>query len=167
MCATPTNAWAGDDDAISPESANTARFGVEQEGEGLVARGAFAEAAELYWREGVQLKDPVLILDSAEALRDGAAAERSIDGANAAIERVAPALDMLYFLREGATSSAWQPIAPEYLDTVIARGEALVDDANALIREIEAEQQAAADAAAAPVESQQADPQVRPSRGPG
>jgi hypothetical protein len=147
----PSWAWVGDDE-ITPDSANVARFGVEQEGEAMLERGAFADAAELYWREGVRLKDPVLVLDSAEALRDGAASERSIEQANAAIERVAPALDMLYFLRDGAASSDWQPIAPEYLDTLITRSEGLIRDAQALIGEIEAEQQAATQAAAAPVE---------------
>jgi hypothetical protein len=151
--ATPIRSAAalGDDD-ITPDSANSARFGVEQEGKQLVDSGAYEQAAELYWLEGVRLKDPVLILDSAEALRAQAAAERSIPAAQSAIERVAPALDMLYFLRDGATSSAWQPIAPEYLDTVITRAETLITDAEALIAEVEEEQRKAAEAAAAPVE---------------
>lgn len=125
---------------ITPESANSARFGVEQQGKQLSDRGAFEDAADLYWREGVRLKDPVLILDSAEALRDQAAAERSIDVARSALERVAPALDMLYYLRDGSTSSAWQPVAPEHLGTVIARAEGLVTDVQTLIAAIEDEQ---------------------------
>jgi hypothetical protein len=137
---------------VTPESANSARFGVEQEGKQLSDAGAFDQAAELYWTKGVELKDPVLIIDSAEALRDKAATERSIPAAEAAIERVAPALDMLYFLRDGATSDNWQPIAPEYVATVIDRGEALITDAEAVITEIEAEQAAAAEAATEPVD---------------
>ncbi len=164
--ATPTrSAWALGDDEITPESANSARFGVEQEGKQLVDRGAYEQAAELYWREGVRLKDPVLILDSAEALRDQAAAERSIDAARSAIDRAAPALDMLYFLRDGATSSAWQPIAPEYVDTVLTRAQTLVRDAEALIREIEAEQAAAERAAAAPVEDKKRRGPAKPGTG--
>ena len=156
----PTAFAAPSADAITPESANEARFGVEQQGKQLIDSGSPGEAAELYWTEGVRLKDPVLILDSAEALRDQAAAERSIPGAEAAIERVAPALDMLYFLRDGAGSASWQPLAAEHLPTVITRAEALVSDAKALIAAIEDEQRRAAEAAAAPVEPEKS------SRGP-
>ena len=168
LIASPIRAAAnvGEDD-ITPDSANSARFGVEQQGKQLVDSGAYEQAAELYWLEGVRLKDPVLILDSAEALRDQAASERSIPAAQSAIERVAPALDMLYFLRDGATSSAWQPVAPEYLDTVITRAETLVTDAEALIAEIEEEQRKAAEAAAAPIDepSKQRRGPARPGTG--
>jgi hypothetical protein len=159
LFATPARAAFGEGD-ITPDSANSARFGVEQQGKQLTDSGAFAEAAELYWTEGLRLKDPVLILDSAEALRDQAAAERSIDTANKAIDRVTPALDMLYFLRDGSVSAAWQPVAPEYVDTVISRAEALITDAQTLIATIEEEQRKAAEAAATPAETD------KPKRGP-
>ncbi|HLT37366.1 MAG TPA: hypothetical protein VK034_13830 [Enhygromyxa sp.] len=144
LLATPVHAGEGD---VTPESASNARFGVEQQGKVLSDRGDFDQAAELYWREGVRLKDPVLILDSAEALRDRAAAERSIDAARSAIDRAAPALDMLYYLRDSSTSAAWQPVAPEYVGTVITRAESLITDAEALIAAIEDEQRKAAEAA--------------------
>jgi hypothetical protein len=143
-------AAAPSDGAITPESTNAARFEVEQQGQQLRERGDLREAAELYWTEGVRLKDPVLILDSAEALRDHAAEQRSIEHAEQAIDRAAPALDMLYFLRDRlrdqTSAAAWQPLAAEHLDTVITRAEALVRDANALIRAIEDEQRRAAEA---------------------
>jgi hypothetical protein len=139
LFATPVGAMAGEGD-VTPDSANSARFGVEQEGKQLSDRGAFEQAADLYWREGLRLKDPVLLIDSAEALRDQAAAERSIDAARTALDRIAPALDMLYYLRDGSISAAWQPVAPEYVGTVLARAEALVTDVQALIAAIEDEQ---------------------------
>lgn len=157
LVATPVRAGEGD---ITPDSANSARFGVEQQGKQLIDSGAFAEAAELYWTEGIRLKDPVLIIDSAEAMRDRAAAERSIEVAQQAIERIAPALDMLHYLRDSSTSVAWQPVAPEHLDTVIRRAEALVADAQTLIATIEDEQRKAAEASAAVETSDQ------PKRGP-
>src|SRR5690606_13338517 len=95
LLATPVHAGEG---AVTPGAASNARLGVAREGKGLSARGDFDQAAALYWREGGRLKGPVLILDSAEALRDRAAAERSIDAARSAIDRAAPALDMLYYL---------------------------------------------------------------------
>jgi hypothetical protein len=146
-------------DEITPDSANAARFGVEQQGRALVDAGAPDQAAELYWTKGVELKDPVLIIDCGEAWRNHAREQRSIESAQAAIDRTAVALDMLYFLRDGATSSSWQPVAPEYLATVIERAEAVVSDAQALIAEIEEEQRLAAEAAAAP-------PDEEPKRGP-
>jgi hypothetical protein len=147
LFATPARAALGEGD-ITPESTNEARASVEDRGQQLIDSGSFAEAAELYWTEGVRLKDPVLIIASAETLRDQAAAERSIEVARSAMERVVPALDMLYFLRDSSTSTAWQPVAPEHVATAISRAETLTTNAEALIAEIEEEQRKAAEAAA-------------------
>jgi hypothetical protein len=146
LFATPARAALGEGD-ITPESATSARLAVDEQGKQLVDSGAFAEAAELYWTEGVRLKDPILIVQSAETLREQAAAERSIEVARSATERIKPALDMLYFLRDGSTAAAWQPIAPEQVSTAISRAETLITDAEALIAEIEEEQRKAAEAA--------------------
>lgn len=143
------SALAGD---ITPDSANAARFSIEQQGQQLGASGNHRQAAELYWQKGIELKDPVLIIDAAEAWRAHARSERSIEAAQTAGTQAAVALDMLYFLRDGATSSAWQPVAPEHLGTLIARAQTVVTDAQALIAEIEAEQARAAEAANAPAE---------------
>jgi hypothetical protein len=137
---------------VTPESANAARFGIEQQGQQLSASGNHQQAAELYWQKGVELKDPVLIVDAGEAWREHARSQRSIEAAQTAIVQVQVALDMLYFLRDGATSTAWQPIAPEHLGTLIERAQTVVSDAQALIAEIEEEQRRAAEAANAPVE---------------
>jgi hypothetical protein len=144
---------------VTPDSANAARFGIEQQGQQLGASGNHRQAAELYWRKGVELKDPVLIVDAGEAWREHARSQRSIEAAQTAIVQVQVALDMLYFLRDGATSSAWQPVAPEHLAVLIERAQTVVRDAQALIAEIEAEQQRALEAANAPVEPP-------PKRGP-
>lgn len=137
---------------ITPDSANSARFGIEQQGQQLSASGSHKQAAELYWKKGIELKDPVLLVDAGESWREHARSQRSIEAAQTAIVQVSVALDMLYFLRDGATSSAWQPVAPEHLGTLIERSQTVVSDAQALISEIEAEQQRAAAAANAPVE---------------
>lgn len=153
LLAMPAHAAFGEAD-ITPESATDARASVEQQAKSLRDSGELAEAAELYFREGVRLKDPVLIIESAEALRDQADAERSIAVAESALERVTPALDMLYFLRDGSVSAAWQPVAPELVATAITRAEGLITDAQTLIATIEDEQRKAAEAAAAPVETE-------------
>lgn len=137
---------------ITPDTANAARFGVEQQGQQLSGAGNHQQAAELYWQEGIELKDPVLLIDAGEARREQARSQRSIEAAQTAITQVSVALDMLYFLRDGATTTAWQPVAPQHIGTLIERAETVVSDAQALIAEIEAEQQAAANAANAPVE---------------
>jgi hypothetical protein len=144
---------------VTPDSANAARFGIEQQGQQLGASGNHQQAAELYWQKGVELKDPVLIVDAGEAWREHARSQRSIEAAQTAIVQVQVALDMLYFVRDGATSSAWQPVAPEHLAVLIERAQTVVRDAQALIAEIEAEQQRAIEAANAPVEPP-------PKRGP-
>ncbi len=137
---------------ITPDTANAARFGVEQQGQQLSASGNHQQAAELYWQKGIELKDPVLLIDAGEAWREQARSQRSLDAANTAVTQVSVALDMLYFLRDGASSEAWQPVAPEHLGTLIERAEKVVSDAEALIAEIEDEQRRAAEAANAPVE---------------
>src|SRR5690349_16803320 len=137
---------------ITPDTANAARFGVEQEGQQLSGSGNHQQAAELYWQKGVELKDPVLIVDAGEAWIEQARAQRSIDAAQTATMQVSVALDMLYFLRDGATSSTWQPVAPEHVSTLIERAQKVVTDAQTVIAEIEAEQQRATEAANAPVE---------------
>jgi hypothetical protein len=150
-------------DGITPDSANSARFGIEQQGQQLSASGNHKQAAELYWQKGVELKDPVLIVDAGESWREQARSQRSIEAAQTAIVQVSVALDMLYFLRDGATSSAWQPVAPQHLDPLIERAQTVVSDAQALIGEIEAEQQRAAQTSNAPVEQ----PRERKTAKPG
>jgi hypothetical protein len=150
---------------ITPDSANSARFGIEQQGQQLSGSGSHKQAAELYWRNGVTLKDPVLIIDAGESWREHARTQRSIEAAQTAIVQVSVALDMLYFLRDGATSSAWQPVAPQYLGSLIERAQTVVSDAQALIAEIEAEQQHAAAAATAPVEEPRKRGPAKPGTG--
>jgi hypothetical protein len=150
---------------ITPDSANSARFSIEQQGQQLSAAGNHEQAAELYWKKGVELKDPVLIVDAGESSREQARAQRSIEAAQIAIARASVALDMLYFLRDGATSSAWQPVAPHHLALLIDRAQAVVSDAQALIAEIEAEQQRAAAGASAPVEEPRKRGPAKPGTG--
>ncbi|KIG15618.1 hypothetical protein DB30_05366 [Enhygromyxa salina] len=138
------------DGDITPDSANSARFDIEQQGQQLSESGAYEQAAELYWSKGIELADPVLIVAAAETWQQQAATERSIVAAQTAIDRVQLALDMLYFLRDSASSASWQPLAPEHLPVVINRARAVVTNSEALIAKIEAEQAAAAEAAAAP-----------------
>jgi hypothetical protein len=137
---------------ITPDSANAARFSIEQQGQQLGAAGNHKQAAQLYWQKGVELKDPVLIVDAGESWREHARSQRSVEAAQTAIVQASVALDMLYFLRDGATSSAWQPVAPHHLGPLIERAQTVVSDAQALIAEIEDEQRRAAEAANAPVE---------------
>lgn len=132
-------------DPITPSSAAGARFSIEQQGQALSAAGSHEQAAQLYWQKGVELKDPLLIVAAAEAWREHARAQRSIDAANSAIATAQVALDMLYFLRDSATSASWQPIEPAQVHMIIGRGEVVITEANALIAEIEDEQRRAAE----------------------
>lgn len=150
---------------ITPDTANSARFGIEQQGQQLSASGDHKRAAELYWEKGIELKDPVLIVDAGESWREHARSQRSIEAAQTAIVQASVALDMLIFLRDSATSSAWQPVAPHHLAPLIERAQTVVSDAQALIGEIEAEQQRAAAAANAPVEEPRKRGPAKPGTG--
>jgi hypothetical protein len=167
----PTLLLAFADDDITPDSANSARFGIEQQGQQLSASGSHQQAAELYWQHGVELEDPVLIIDAGEAWLAHARALHTSGGAGAseaaqaAIDRTRIALDMLYFLRDGATSSRWQPVAPEHIDVLLGRANAVVNDADALIKQIADEQAAAAAAANAPVEDERKRGPAKPGTG--
>lgn len=136
---------------VTPESTSAARFSVEQDGQQLISTGELQAASDLYWAKGFELRDPVLIVASAEQLRDLADRDRSIAAAQSALERLTVAFDMLYYLRDSSTSANWQPITAEQVETVLARADRVSTDAQALITAIE-EEAAAAAATPEPVE---------------
>jgi hypothetical protein len=147
----PARTHAGEPD-ITPESTSAARFDVEREGQGLIGRGELQAASDLYWQQGIQLKDPVLIVGAAEQLRELSKRDRSIPAAKSGLERLLLAFDLLYFLRDSATSSAWQPLEGGQITTVLDRAQRVQNELQQLIAEIEAEQAAAA--APPPVEDE-------------
>jgi hypothetical protein len=129
---------------ITPESTSAARFSVERDGQALIASGDLQAASDLYWAKGFELKDPVLLVASAEQLRDLAERDRSIPAAQSALERLRVAFDMLYYLRDSASSASWQPITVEQIATVLERAERAASETQASIDAIEAEIAAAA-----------------------
>jgi hypothetical protein len=131
---------------VTPESTSTARFSVEQEGQQLIASGELQAASDLYWEKGFELRDPVLLVASAEQLRDLADRDRSIPAAQSALERLKVAFDMLYYLRDSSTSASWQPITADQVSIVLGRAERVSTETEALIAAIEAEEKAAAEA---------------------
>lgn len=147
----PLRARADEPD-ITPESTSSARFDVEREGQGMIGRGELQAASDLYWQKGIQLKDPVLIVGAAEQLRELSERDRSIPAARSGLERLLLAFDMLYFLRDSATASAWQPLDAGQITTVLDRAQRVQTELQQLIAEIEAEEAAAA--APPPVEEE-------------
>lgn len=141
--ALPPVAWAAPAE-ITPESTSAARFSVEQDGQRLISTGELQAASDLYWAKGFELRDPVLIVAAAEQLRNLADRDRSIPAAASALERLSVAFDMLYYLRDSATSASWQPITTDQVPTVLDRAQRVSDEAQALISAIEAEVAAAA-----------------------
>ncbi len=128
---------------VTPESTSSARFSIEQDGQKLIGAGDLQEASDLYWAKGFELRDPVLILLAAEALRDLADRDRSIPAGQEALERLRIAYDMLYYLRDSATSASWQPITSAQVSTVIERADRVLAEVQALISAIEQEASAA------------------------
>jgi hypothetical protein len=141
--ALPTQAGAAPAE-VTPESTSAARFSVEQDGQQLISTGSLQAASDLYWAKGFELRDPVLIVAAAEQLRDLADRDRSIPAAQQALERLTVAFDMLYYLRDSATSASWQPITSDQVAIVLARADRVSTEAQTLIAAIEAEVAAAA-----------------------
>jgi hypothetical protein len=112
--------------------------------------GSAAEEADVLFRSGQELGDPVLMLDGADRLRTQADTERSKEIARTALGLVAIALDVTaYMASEHYSRTRWRPVAPEVVSSVQTRAETLQSDLEGLIEEIEEEERAAAAAAAA------------------
>ena len=123
LCAPVPSATAG-----GPEDAAQAREGIVETVE-MLPPGA---AVERLATEGYRLKDPLLLLESAE--RALARAEASTDEGPLleALPHVAVALDMLHFLGSDRSRKAWRPVAPEDVEAAIARAEASRMDSGAM-----------------------------------
>lgn len=141
LCAPVPSATAG-----GPEDAAQAREGIVETVE-MLPPGA---AVERLATEGYRLKDPLLLLESAERALARAEAATDEGPLLEALPHVAVALDMLHFLGSDRSRRAWRPVAPEDVDAAIARAEALEGDLKAKIQELQDARAAALVAAQAP-----------------
>lgn len=127
-------------------------------------RAAVAEDVEAErWKEAADetesnaalLGDPLTFKDAAGYRLEQAKVDRDIEAANAAIETANVALDILYYydaVDEGTVESEWRPIEPASASSLVFEVQEIVEEAQTLIEEIEAEQEAdeSGDGAATP-----------------
>jgi len=97
-------------------------------------------AGSMLAEEARALGDPVLFIEAADAYKTAGAEERDIETVESAIEEAKLALDILYFLEDPRADPNWEIVAEIEVTDLISRARTLIDDSEALIEEIEAEQ---------------------------
>jgi len=147
---------------ITPADAAQKRAEAEVRGNALAATGEAIAAGIEFDNAASELGDPVLYLDAGEAYLKGCETSRNKELAEASIERGKIALDILYFHLDTAADKDFRLVEATEIPALIVRAQKLVEDSEALIAEIEAEEAAAA---AAPVETEEAPKTKKPGRG--
>jgi hypothetical protein len=138
---------------LTPDAAEPKRQAIRDAVQPARDAGNLAEVADGLERNAAQLGDPVTMLEAAEARLEAAKKDRKTDTAEAAIETSKRSLDILHFyaaVNNGEATSDWLVIEPGDAGGLIDRADGVVRDAEALIEEIEAEDDA--EGAAAPAD---------------
>lgn len=135
---------------MTPEDAAERRASVQQQGQQMVSAGELTAATILYDGAAQTDGDPVLFLDSADTYLEIAKKDREIASAETAKMRAQTAQDILYFHLDSSADPDWRLVETEDVSGLLARAGALIDDADATIAEIEAEQEAGLAPEAAP-----------------
>lgn len=139
---------------LTPAESETKREAIRAAVAEDVKAEKWSDAAETTEDNAAQLGDPLSFRDAAQHRLAQARKDRDIDAANAAIETAKVALDILHYydaVSGGEVESEWLPIEPSSASSMISEVEGIVDEAEALITEIEAEQAAGGtDGAASP-----------------
>lgn len=130
--------------ALTPSEAEGKREAIRAAVADDVKAESWGDAADTTEDNAALLGDPLSFRDAAQHRLAQARKDRDIDAANAAIETAHIALDILHYydaVASGEVESSWQPIDPSSASSMISEVEGLVDEAEELIAEIEAEQE--------------------------
>lgn len=139
LCASPAF-------ANSPPDAEQARVSVREAVGALPPNAALERLA----KEGYRLKDPLLLLDAGNEALVRSSQSEDVEALVRARIHVTVAFDMLAYLRAPRIKSRWRPVEAEELPGHIDQAETLLQDIDARIDEIRAEQAAALVAASQP-----------------
>ncbi len=131
---------------ITPADAATKRAAAQVRGNALVSSGEAIAAGIEFDNAAAELGDPVLYLDAGEAYLTGAEESRNTELAQAAVERGKISLDILYFHLDAAADEDFRLVEATQVPELIVRSQALIEDAQLLMSEIEAELAAADEA---------------------
>lgn len=129
---------------LTPEGAQTKRQAIVDAVASDVEGEKWEAAADETENNAALLGDPVSYQQAAEYRLKQAEADRDIDAANAAIETATVALDIYHFydaVDSGDATSEWLVIAPADASSSITATEGIIERAEALIEEIESEQE--------------------------
>jgi hypothetical protein len=130
-------------DAVTPADAAAKRAPAQARGQALVAQGEFTSAGIEFDNAAAELGDPVLYIDAGEAYLGGANEARDPELARAAIERGRISLDILYFHLDAGVDPHFRLVETSDVPALIVRAQKVIEDAEALIEELEAEVAAA------------------------
>ncbi len=137
---------------LTPTAAEPKREAIRAAVADDVAGERWEAAADKTESNAAQLGDPLSFRDAANYRLSQAKADRDIDAAKAAIETANIALDILHYydaVSDGEAESEWQPIEPSSASSMVSEVEGIVERAESLITEIEAEQAAGSSEGAA------------------
>lgn len=138
--------------SISPETAGEKRDAIRESAAESEKKEDWEAMADSLESDAKQLGDPLTLMESADARLKYAAAERSVDACNQAIDTTRVALDILHFydaVSTGGARSRWRVIDPDLASSLIEDADAQIVRAEALIEEIEEEEAEAAKGVAA------------------
>lgn len=136
---------SGGGGGLTPADAESKREAIRAAVAEDVKAERWSDAADTTEDNAAQLGDPLSFRDAAQHRLAQARKDRDIDAAKAAIETAKVSLDILHYydaVASGEVESEWQPIEPSSASSMISEVEGIVDEAEELIAEIEAEQAA-------------------------
>lgn len=139
---------SGGGGGLTPSQAESKREAIRAAVAEDVKAERWEAAADSTESNAAQLGDPLSFRDAAQHRLAQARKDRDIEAANAAIETAKVALDILHYydaVASGAVESEWQPIDPSQASSMISEVEGVVDEAEELIAEIEAEEASGGD----------------------
>lgn len=143
---------------MSPDKAAALRIAPQTNGSGMIDAGDAAGAGLAYDLAASEYGDPVLYLDAGEAYVIAAESEADTDFCDAAVERSAIALDLLYFSIDDSADAKFRMVETADVPKLIVRAQDLAVAA-------EAARQRILDAQNAPVVTDE--PQEKRKKGNG
>ncbi|MBL4684932.1 MAG: hypothetical protein JKY37_10110, partial [Nannocystaceae bacterium] len=143
---------------MSPDKAAALRIAPQTNGSGMIDAGDAAGAGLAYDLAASEYGDPVLYLDAGEAYVIAAESEADTDFCDAAVERSAIALDLLYFSIDDSADAKFRLVETADVPKLIVRAQDLAVAA-------EAARQRILDAQNAPVVTDE--PQEKRKKGNG
>ena len=115
---------------MDPQRAAALRISPQQNGKAMVDGGDPAGAGILYDRAASEYGDPILYLDAGDAYVAACEAEQNVDYCDAATERAAISLDILYFHIDSSADPTFMMVESGDVPDLSARAQTLQETAS-------------------------------------